>query len=172
MSAGVYILWYPLTSNLSPLTTKNEIMRYDRKMKLSQHFTLWEFLRSETAQKRGIDNEDITEVQLQNMQALCEHVLEPLRQHFDEPVYISSGYRCYYLNNCVNGAKKSQHQYGQAADIYSKQGSKRLKEWYLWMVDNLQFDQLIWEVRPNSKWIHVSYKATGENRQQVFTLYK
>jgi len=40
------------------------------------------------------------------------------------------------------------------------------------MVDNLQFDQLIWEVRPNSKWIHVSYKRTGENRQQVFTLYR
>ena len=31
------------------------------------------------------------------------------------------------------------------------------------------FDQLIWEVRPNSKWIHVSYKSTGKNRQQVFT---
>ena len=148
---------------------KNVIMIYPRTKRLSQHFTLWEFLRSETALKRGIDNEDITEVQLQNMQALCENVLEPLRQHFGEPVYISSGYRCYYLNNCVNGAKKSQHQYGQAADIYCKQGSKRLKEWYLWMVDNLQFDQLIWEVRPNSKWIHVSYKATGENRQQVFT---
>jgi len=27
----------------------------------------------------------------------------------------------------------------------------------------------LWEVRPNSKWIHVSYKSTGENRQQVFS---
>ena len=142
-------------------------MRYPRTKRLSQHFTLWEFLRSETAQKRGIDNEDITEVQLQNMQALCEHVLEPLRQHFGEPVFISSGYRCYYLNNCVNGAKKSQHQYGQAADIYCKQGSKRLKEWYLWMVDNLQFDQLIWEVRPNSRWIHVSYVTYRKNRHSM-----
>ena len=148
-------------------------MKYDRKKKLSQHFTLWEFLRSETAAKRGIDNEDITEVQLANMEALCENVLEPLRQQFGEPVYISSGYRCYYLNNCVKGALKSQHMYGEAADIYSKQGSKRLREWYLWMVDNLVFDQLIWETRPNgSKWIHVSYKRTGVNRQQVFTCRK
>jgi len=27
------------------------------------------------------------------------------------------------------------------------------------------FDQLIWEVRPNSKWIHVSYKATPSFKQ-------
>ena len=144
-------------------------MKYDRKMRLSQHFTLWEFLRSETAAKRGIDNEDITPVQLANMQALCENVLEPLRQQFGEPVYISSGYRCPALNKAVKGATASQHMKGEAADIYSKQGAKRLREWYLWMVDNLVFDQLIWETRPNgSKWIHVSYKSTGPNRQQVF----
>ena len=93
-------------------------------------------------------------------------------------MYISSGYRCYYLSNYVNGVKKSQRQYGQVADIYCKQGSKRLKEWYFWMVDNLSFDQLFWEVRPlrqaqgrptNSKWIHISYKNKKTNRQQVFT---
>ena len=145
-------------------------MKYPAEMKLSPHFKVKEFTRSETAAKRGIDNEDITPVQLANMQALCENVLEPLRQQFGEPVYISSGYRCYYLNNCVKGALKSQHMKGEAADIYSKQGAKRLREWYLWMVDNLVFDQLIWETRPNgSKWIHVSYKRTGPNRQQVFT---
>ena len=141
-------------------------------MKLSEHFSLEEFERSDTAKRLGIDN-TVPKGLLPNMQALCENVLEPLRQHFGEPVYISSGYRCYYLNNCVKGALKSQHMYGEAADIYSKQGAKRLREWYLWMVDNLVFDQLIWETRPNgSKWIHVSYKSTGPNRQQVFTCRK
>ena len=54
--------------------------------------------------------------------------------------------------------------------LTATQGVKRLREWYTWMVDNLMFDQLIWETRPNgSKWIHVSYKSTGPNRQQVFT---
>ena len=141
-------------------------------MKLSEHFQLKEFERSATAQRLNIDNR-VPEALIPNLQALCENVLEPLRQQFEEPVYISSGYRCYALNNCVKGALKSQHMYGQAADIYSKQGAKRLREWYLWMVDNLVFDQLIWETRPNgSKWIHVSYKSTGPNRQQAFSCRK
>ena len=147
-------------------------MKYDRKKKLSQHFTLWEFLRSDTAAKRGIDNEDITEVQLANMQALCQNVLEPVRQHFGVPIYLSSGYRCPALNKAVKGATASQHMKGEAADIYIKASQLTLRDVYLWMIDNLVFDQLIWEVRPTSKWIHVSYKRTGVNRQQVFTCRK
>ncbi len=136
-------------------------------MKLSEHFQIKEFERSATAQRMGIDNR-VPDALISNLQALCQHVLEPLRQQFNEPVFISSGYRCPALNSCVKGAKKSQHMKGEAADIYSRQGSKRLREWYLWMVDNLHFDQLIWETRANgSKWIHVSYKRTGGNRQQV-----
>ena len=135
-------------------------------MKLSEHFQLKEFERSATAQRLNIDNR-VPDALIPNLQALCGNVLEPLRQQFEEPVYISSGYRCYTLNNCVKGALKSQHMKGEAADIYSKQGAKRLREWYLWMVDNLVFDQLIWETRPSgSKWIHVSYVTYRKNRHQ------
>ena len=139
-------------------------------MKITEHFSLEEFERSETAMRLGIDN-TVPNRLLPNIQALCENVLEPLRQQFDEPVYISSGYRCPRLNKAVNGAKKSQHMKGQAADIYSRQGAKRLREWYLWMVDNLSFDQLIWETRDGGrrKWIHVSYVSKEQNRQQVFS---
>ena len=147
---------------------RNKNMKYDRKKKLSQHFTLWEFIRSETATKRGIDNEDITPVQLTNMQALCENVLEPVRQHFEVPIHISSGYRCTALNKAVGGAPKSQHMKGQAADIYINAPPLTLRDIYLWMVDNLSFDQIIWETRPSgSKWIHVSYQNEKANRQQV-----
>ena len=137
-------------------------------MKLTEHFRLEEFERSETAKRQGIDN-TVPKALLPNIQALCENVLEPLRQQFDEPVYISSGYRCPRLNKAVKGAASSQHMKGEAADIYSRQGAKRLREWYLWMVDNLVFDQLIWEVQANSKWIHVSYVSKKKNRQQVFS---
>ena len=138
--------------------------------RLSPHFTVMEFERSDTAKRMGIDN-TVPNQLLPNIQALCENVLEPLRQQFDEPVYISSGYRSPALNSSVNGAKKSQHMKGEAADIYSRQGAKRLREWYLWMVDNLSFDQLIWESRDGGrrKWIHVSYVSKEKNRQQVFT---
>ena len=149
---------------------------YDRRMKLSENFTLSEFTKSVTAEIRGIENHaNLSEKNLENLKALCRNVLQPLRDHFKEPVYISSGFRCAALNGVVGGAKKSQHMYGEAADIYCAKGSERLREWYLWMVDNLVFDQLIWEVRIAGKnvrkWIHVSYKSTGPNRQQVLTLY-
>lgn len=145
---------------------------YDRQMKLSKNFTLNEFTRSVSAERKGIQNHAcLTEKNLANLKALCRNVLQPLRDHFKEPVCISSGFRCVALNVVVGGARKSQHMYGEAADIYSPKGANRTREWYMWMVDNLVFDQLIWEVRPNSKWIHVSYKSTGPNRQQVLTLY-
>ena len=140
-------------------------------MKLTEHFNLEEFERSDTARRLGIDN-TVPNGLLPNIQALCENVLEPVRQHFGVPIYLSSGYRCTALNKAVRGATASQHMKGEAADIYIK-ASPQLALWniYVWMIDNLQFDQLIWETRPNgSKWIHVSYKSTGPNRQQVFTV--
>ena len=138
-------------------------------MKLTEHFKLEEFERSATAQRLNIDNR-VPEVLIPNIRALCENVLEPVRQHFGVPIYLSSGYRCPALNKAVKGATASQHMKGEAADIYIK-ASPQLALWniYVWMIDNLMFDQLIWEVRPTSKWIHVSYKRTGVNRQQVFT---
>lgn len=145
-------------------------------MKLSKHFKLEEFERSETARRLGIDN-TVPKGLLPNMEALCQEVLEPARAQFKTPIIITSGYRCGALNAKVRGATNSQHMNGEAADfkVYKKVDGKSvpdnetLRAMYKWMVDNLQFDQLIWEVRPTSKWIHVSYKRTGVNRQQVFT---
>ena len=138
-------------------------------MKITEHFSLEEFERSDTARRLGIDN-SVPMGLLPNIQALCENVLEPVRQHFGVPIYLSSGYRSTALNKAVKGATASQHMKGEAADIYIKASQLTLRDVYLWMVDNLVFDQLIWETRPNgSKWIHVSYKRTGVNRQQVFT---
>ena len=85
-------------------------------MKLTKHFSIEEFERSERAKRLGIDN-TVPKALRPNIQALCENVLEPVRQHFGVPIYISSGYRCPRLNKVVNGVTTSQHQTGQAADI-------------------------------------------------------
>lgn len=102
-----------------------------------------------------------------NLKALCLNVLEPLRAHVKEPVEISSGYRCPALNAKVGGSSTSQHMRGEAADIRHN-NVKTLKKWFLWMMDNLAFDQLIWERRGYTTWIHVSYCANPKkNRQRV-----
>lgn len=142
---------------------------------LTPHFKLSEFSNSPTAKAHGIDN-TIPEAYIPKLKALCENVLEPLREHVQQPIAIGSGYRCPKLNTLVGGVKRSQHQFGEAADIHLPD-EQTGREWFLWIMDNLQFDQLIWE--KNSKtsthhWIHVSYReASGEqgrtshNRQHV-----
>ena len=146
-------------------------------MRLTNNFSLEEFERSDTAKRLGIDNH-VPQFAIARLRTLCEKVLQPVRNHFGIPIIITSGYRCPALNNAVGGAPSSQHMKGEAADFYINAPPLTLRDIYLWMVDNLSFDQLIWEVRPlrqaqgrptNSKWIHVSYKNEKANRQQVFS---
>jgi uncharacterized protein YcbK (DUF882 family) len=43
--------------------------------------------------------------------------LQKIRDHFDAPVKINSGYRSPTYNTSIGGAKHSQHKLGKAADI-------------------------------------------------------
>ena len=114
-------------------------------MNLTEHFTLEEMLRSETATKKGIENR-ITAEEVNNLQKLCQKVLEPLRAHFGKPIRINSGFRCKALNEAVGGAKNSYHTKGRAVDIPFVPG------YYAYIRDNLPHTELINEVG----WIHVA----------------
>ena len=137
-------------------------------MQLTPHFTLEEFERSATAARLHIDNRVPAEL-VPNIKNLCEQVLEPLREHFGEPIYISSGYRCPQLNRAVGGVPNSQHMRGEAADIccLGPEARRKMREWAEWIMDNCPFDQLLRERSGNSFWIHVSLKRVGHNRQMV-----
>jgi len=138
---------------------------------------LSEFTRSSVANINGVDNTiDVLSPQgkmvVENLRNLCENVLEPLRQYANEPVIITSGYRCPTLNNLVGGTVHSQHLTGEAADIWCKEGI-RLRQWYLWLMDNTRFDQLIFESKGNEYWIHVSLcRDDSRNRQHTLRIKK
>ena len=85
-------------------------------MKLTEHFELAEFQRSRKAAELHIDNR-VPEALVPNLTNLCEQVLEPLREHFQEAVFVTSGYRCPQLNRAVGGVANSQHMRGEAVDI-------------------------------------------------------
>lgn len=139
-------------------------------MKLSEHFSLEEMTKSQTAIRKGIDNTPATQ-EIENLKALCENVLEKIRLHFGRPIVINSGYRGPKLNKAIGGAKNSQHMTGQAADIEIAGISNRVL--FCWIRDNLNYDQLILEFHkediPDSGWVHVSWNISG-NRKQVLTI--
>lgn len=141
-------------------------------MKLSEHFALAEFTRSESAKRHGVSNEPTPE-HLENIKLLCEKVLEPIRVKFG-PLNISSGYRSKALNHYIGGALKSQHCEGKAADIdQDGMGGATNTEIFNWIKENLDFDQMIWEFGDNNKpdWVHVSYNGHS-NRKQILRALK
>ena len=140
---------------------------------LTPHFKLSEFTKSSTATARKIDNTPSEQV-ISNLKLLCEQVLEPLRVHFNCPIIISSGYRSPALNKAVGGVANSQHMTGEAADIHIPDETTG-KRWFLWMMDNLKFDQLIMEKStPTSTryWIHVSFSRHRCRQQVIQNLVK
>jgi len=139
-------------------------------MQLSEHLSLAEVTRSETAKRKGISNMP-TDAHLENFKLLAEKVFEPIRKHFGKPIHISSGYRSAALNKAVGGASSSQHCSGEAIDIDMDGNGNGItnKMVFDYIKENLEFDQLIWEfgTDANPDWVHVSYESTGKQRKQI-----
>ena len=148
-------------------------------MKLTKHFALEEFTRSATADKLHICNLPSFN-EIDNLVQLCEEVLEPLREQFQTPLVITSGYRSPLVNKLVGGVANSQHQKGEAADIRLPKSShpsadgichtdlEKARQWIDWLVQNVNFDQCILETA-NQKdyWLHLSCKSDlTQNRHQ------
>jgi D-alanyl-D-alanine dipeptidase len=144
-------------------------------MKLSKHLSLAEVTRSETAKRLGISN-DPTAEHLENFKLLAEKVFEPIREHFNVPIHISSGYRSKALNTAIKGSLSSQHCSGEAIDIDMDGSANGVTNTMVFdfIKDNLDFDQMIWEFGSSSKpdWVHVSYKANGKQRKQILRAVK
>ena len=141
-------------------------------MNLTKNFSLNELTKSQTAERKGIDNTPSTEHQ-ENLKSLCTAILQPVRDHFGKVVTISSGYRSPELCIAIGSKITSQHAKGQAADFEIFGVSN--KELADYINENLEYDQLIleyWnESDPNSGWVHCSY-SEGNNRNQYLRAYK
>tara|TARA_B100001094_G_scaffold97481_1_gene93502 strand:+ start:1924 stop:2487 length:564 start_codon:yes stop_codon:yes gene_type:complete len=143
-------------------------------MKLSKNLSLAEVVRSETAKRLDIDNTP-TKEHIENLKTIAEKVFQPIREHFNCPIHVSSGYRGEALNKALRGASKtSLHMTGQALDIDMDFTKVSNTDVFQYIKDNLEFDTLIWEFKNKDgspKWVHVSYRE-GKNRNQVLEAYK
>ena len=145
---------------------------------ISKNFSRAEFEASNTAKKHNIDN-TIPQKYEKNLIKLVEQ-LQIIRDEFNEPIVIGSGYRCDKVNKLVGGVPNSDHRFAAAADI--KTTTDTLKHnMKLWKVitklakeNKIHLRQIIFEygnkkVGPN--WIHVSVNNeynTKRNNQIVF----
>ena len=138
------------------------------------NFDLQEFLRSDTAKARGIDNTPSFEV-VEHLDELIRTILQPLRTAWGKPLIISSGYRCEALNKAVGGVKNSAHVRGYAADVQvtrSKDFAPFVAFAEDWLRRNgIAFDQSIKETSKTAYWWHIGlYNSKGEQRRQFKAL--
>ena len=128
---------------------------------VSKNFSYREFEKSETAERLHITNVINSFLVRDNIKALVEDILQPLRDAWGAPLIINSGYRCLKLNEAVGGVPTSQHVMGQAADVGCSDPlalARLVKEL------GLDFDQM--GVYPT--FLHISYDKDGRNRGHVF----
>lgn len=143
-------------------------------MNISKNLELSELTRSDSAKRSGISNMP-TPAHIENLKLLASKVFEKVRDHFGRPIRISSGYRSAALNKITKGASTtSQHSKGEAIDIDMDNTEISNAQVFNYILDNLEFDQLIWEfgTDKNPDWVHVSYSSTGKQRKQVLKAIK
>ena len=130
-----------------------------------------EFLDSETAKRNKVVNMFLCAEHIDNVLAMVEDILDPLREMFGKPILINSGYRVPELNLMVGGEANSMHKVGMAVDITAINPIENMHLFNL-LSANFEFDQVIIYVRDNIvRFIHISYCPNGGNRHQIIRRY-
>jgi hypothetical protein len=130
--------------------------------KLSKHFSLEEL----TVTTTGLANQPSSDALITKLRAVCEHILEPVRDHFGKAIVVHSGYRSPAVNTAVKGASSSQHCKGEAVDFHVP-GFTVLEVAQWIQSSDIDYDQLILENyvagRPTSGWVHCSFATRARN---------
>ena len=87
--------------------------------KLSENFSLSEFLASNKAKELGVEDEQNNppEEVIENLTYLCETTIQPARSFLDYGFSVNSGWRCKTVNDAVGSSDSSQHLKGEAGDL-------------------------------------------------------
>lgn len=133
-------------------------------MRLTEHFSLAEFTRSETATRRGLDNTPSPEIieRLRGTAARMEEVRELLGE---SPIHILSGFRSRKVNAAVGGSATSQHCFGEACDFVAPEFGDPLEICRAIRDSEIDFDQLIFE----GEWVHISF--ADNPRRKILTAH-
>jgi zinc D-Ala-D-Ala carboxypeptidase len=136
---------------------------------ISNHFTYGEFIRSETATRKGIDNTPSPE-SLEALKFTAEG-MDKVRVLLGRPVHVLSGFRSLKLNTAVGGARNSQHMTGEACDFCCPEYGTPAQVCEAVMASDIAYDQIINEMpgSPSGGWCHISFNSTP--RRQAFVTH-
>lgn len=132
-------------------------------MRLTEHFDLWEFERSDAAVRHGIDNR--VPAGLVGAVVDTARMLERIRTRlwravgFECPLILTSGYRSLELNRLIGSRDSSDHVQGRAADFIAPYAGtpQQVVNFLLPWVTDLGIGQLVLEYPDSpSGWVHVS----------------
>lgn len=145
-------------------------------MKLSEHFTLAEFVASSTAADRGIYNE-LPAALLEQARHTAQ-MLERIRAELsvmkgrEVPILLSSGYRCLELNRAVGSSATSDHIKAMAADWSAPQFGTpyEVAKALAPLVRGLGIGQLIYEKPGRTPWVHTSTRIPSAPVNRVITI--
>ena len=134
---------------------------------LTGHFTLEEFVRSDTARILGIANTPTPAI-VANLRRLALFDELVRLELGGAPMAISSGYRCPALNRAVGGAGNSAHLVGLANDFTAPAFGTPLAICRQLAQSTLPFDQLIYERAGSAVWVHLGIAAEASRRAAMY----
>ena len=144
-----------------------QIVQLNSKAKLSEHFTLGEFTKSNShPEVYNIPSHEA----IANLKRLTKW-LEVLRMRAGTPIRINSGYRSPQLNKKIGGVANSNHLTGCAVDI-RVENMEQLIRYAAILLDyadesQQEFDELLVERnRFGAIWLHFAVRFRG-NRHKV-----
>ena len=146
-----------------------QIIQLNSNAKLSEHFTLGEFTKSNShPEVYNIPSHEA----IANLKRICTW-LEVLRERAGTPIRINSGYRSPQLNKKIGGVANSNHLTGCAVDIRVS-GMEQLIRYAAILLDYAEeshqdFDELLIEKnRYGAIWLHFAVRPSGNRRKILF----
>ena len=128
----------------------------------SPNFSLDELIFSETATRKGIDNTPDDDA-LDNLYKTAME-MENVRELLDNnPILISSGYRCLALNELLGSKPTSAHIRGLAVDFTCPKFGDPDDIVDTIFRSHIQYDQIILEF---DKWVHIAFPKDGESARK------
>ena len=146
-----------------------QIVQLNSNAKLSEHFSLGEFTKSNShPEVYNIPSHEA----IANLKRICVW-LEALRERAGTPIRINSGYRSPQLNRKIGGVANSNHLTGCAVDIRVS-GMEQLIRYAAILLDYAEeshqdFDELLIEKnRYGAIWLHFAVRPSGNRRKILF----